>query len=66
MVLIVLLTSLFTCFQVKEQGPKGGEQSPYLAELLRLEEVAKQQGLGRWSKVSNIFCLQDLFFYYMR
>ncbi|GJN21179.1 hypothetical protein PR202_gb08635 [Eleusine coracana subsp. coracana] len=36
--------------RVKEQGPKGGEQSPYLAELLRLEEVAKQQGLGRWSK----------------
>ncbi|XP_062223212.1 ribonuclease TUDOR 1-like [Phragmites australis] len=36
--------------RVKEQGPKGGEQSPYLSELLRLEEVAKQQGLGRWSK----------------
>ncbi|KAL6634252.1 hypothetical protein ACP70R_026923 [Stipagrostis hirtigluma subsp. patula] len=36
--------------RVKEQGPKGGEQSPYLAELLRLEEVAKQQGVGRWSK----------------
>ncbi|KQJ97123.1 ribonuclease TUDOR 1 [Brachypodium distachyon] len=36
--------------RVKEQGPKGGEQSPYLAELQRLEEVAKQQGLGRWSK----------------
>ncbi|XP_047081605.1 ribonuclease TUDOR 1-like [Lolium rigidum] len=36
--------------RVKEQGPKGGEQSPYLAELQRLEEVAKQQDLGRWSK----------------
>ncbi|KAG8070849.1 hypothetical protein GUJ93_ZPchr0006g46436 [Zizania palustris] len=36
--------------RVKEQGPKGGEQSPYLTELLKLEEVAKQQGLGRWSK----------------
>ncbi|KAL5207587.1 hypothetical protein ABZP36_032022 [Zizania latifolia] len=36
--------------RVKEQGPKGGEQSQYLAELLRLEDVAKQQGLGRWSK----------------
>lgn len=36
--------------RVKEQGPKGGEQNPYLAELLRLEEVAKQQGVGRWSK----------------
>jgi hypothetical protein len=39
--------------QVKEQGPKGGEQNPYLTELLRLEEVAKQQGVGRWSKVSS-------------
>lgn len=39
--------------QVKEQGPKGGEQNPYLTELLRLEEVAKQQGVGRWSKVCN-------------
>jgi len=36
--------------RVKEQGPKGGEQNSYLAELLRLEEVAKQQGVGRWSK----------------
>ncbi|CAN6272855.1 unnamed protein product [Urochloa humidicola] len=36
--------------RVKEQGPKGGEQNPYLTELLRLEEVAKQQGVGRWSK----------------
>ncbi|KAG8058870.1 hypothetical protein GUJ93_ZPchr0002g25384 [Zizania palustris] len=36
--------------RVKEQGPKGGEQSQYLTELLRLEDVAKQQGLGRWSK----------------
>jgi len=43
--------------QVKEQGPKGGEQNPYLAELLRLEEVAKQQGVGRWSKVSNFSSL---------
>ena len=47
--------------QVKEQGPKGGEQSPYLAELLRLEEVAKQQGLGRWSKVSSFFSSDQLF-----
>lgn len=36
--------------RVKEQGSKGGEQNPYLAELQRLEEVAKQQGLGHWSK----------------
>lgn len=37
--------------QVKEQGSQKGEASPFLAELLRLEEQAKQQGLGRWSKV---------------
>lgn len=37
--------------QVKEQGAQKGEASPFLAELLRLEEQAKQQGLGRWSKV---------------
>ncbi|XP_073353655.1 ribonuclease TUDOR 1 [Aegilops tauschii subsp. strangulata] len=36
--------------RVKEQGPKGGEPLPNVSELLRLEEVAKQQGLGRWSK----------------
>jgi hypothetical protein len=46
--------------RVKEQGPKGGEPSPYLTELLRLEEVAKQQGLGRWSKVSKSFCFCPL------
>lgn len=38
--------------QVREQGQQKGEASPFLAELLRLEEQAKQQGLGRWSKVS--------------
>ncbi|KAJ4728918.1 Ribonuclease [Melia azedarach] len=37
--------------KVKEQGAQKGEASPFLAELLRLEEQAKQQGLGRWSKV---------------
>jgi len=37
--------------QVREQGQQKGEASPYLAELLRLEEQAKQDGLGRWSKV---------------
>uniref|UniRef100_R7W597 Nuclease domain-containing protein 1 n=1 Tax=Aegilops tauschii TaxID=37682 RepID=R7W597_AEGTA len=40
--------------RVKEQGPKGGEPLPNVSELLRLEEVAKQQGLGRWSKKVNI------------
>ncbi|KAL0905168.1 hypothetical protein M5K25_027353 [Dendrobium thyrsiflorum] len=37
--------------KVKEQGPQKGEASPALAELLHLEEQAKQQELGRWSKV---------------
>ncbi|KAH8486568.1 hypothetical protein H0E87_025540 [Populus deltoides] len=36
--------------KVREQGQQKGEASPFLAELLRLEEQAKQQGLGRWSK----------------
>ncbi|XP_057728758.1 ribonuclease TUDOR 1-like [Arachis stenosperma] len=37
--------------KVREQGQQKGEASPYLAELLQLEEQAKQEGLGRWSKV---------------
>ncbi|XP_027338494.1 ribonuclease TUDOR 1-like [Abrus precatorius] len=37
--------------KIREQGQQKGEVSPYLAELLRLEEQAKQEGLGRWSKV---------------
>ncbi|XP_029117522.1 ribonuclease TUDOR 1 isoform X2 [Elaeis guineensis] len=37
--------------KVREQGQQKGEASPFLAELLRLEEQAKLQGLGRWSKV---------------
>lgn len=43
--------------QVREQPnqPKQGQQkieaSPFIAELLQLEEQAKTQGLGRWSKV---------------
>lgn len=40
--------------QVREQGQQKGEVSPYLAELLRLEDQAKQQGLGRWSKVMTL------------
>uniref|UniRef100_A0A7N0RJ48 Ribonuclease n=1 Tax=Kalanchoe fedtschenkoi TaxID=63787 RepID=A0A7N0RJ48_KALFE len=35
--------------KVREQGQKG-EVSPHLAELLHLEEKAKQEGLGRWNK----------------
>ncbi|KAG4398243.1 hypothetical protein AAZX31_08G006600 [Glycine max] len=37
--------------KIREQGQQKGEASPYLAELLRLEEQAKQEGLGRWSKI---------------
>ncbi|KAE8670901.1 TUDOR-SN protein 1 isoform 2 [Hibiscus syriacus] len=37
--------------KVREQGQQKGEASPILAELLRHEEQAKQDGLGRWSKV---------------
>lgn len=36
--------------KVREQGQQKGEVSPYLAELIRLEEQAKTQGLGRWSR----------------
>ncbi|KHG06599.1 Snd1 [Gossypium arboreum] len=37
--------------KVRGQGQQKGEVSPYVAELLHLEEQAKQQGLGQWSKV---------------
>lgn len=36
--------------KVRDQGQQKGEASPFLGELLRLEEIAKQQGVGRWSK----------------
>ncbi|KAL3512036.1 hypothetical protein ACH5RR_024753 [Cinchona calisaya] len=36
--------------KVRELGQQKTEASPFLAELQRLEEQAKQQGLGRWSK----------------
>ncbi|GER45585.1 nuclease domain-containing protein [Striga asiatica] len=36
--------------KVREQGQQKGEASPFLTELLRLEEQAKQQGLGRWNR----------------
>lgn len=36
--------------KVREQGQQKGEASPFLQELLRLEDLAKQQGLGRWSR----------------
>ncbi|GMP89856.1 hypothetical protein CsSME_00041235 [Camellia sinensis var. sinensis] len=34
-----------------KQGQQKGDASPFLAELLYLEEQAKQQGLGRWTMV---------------
>ncbi|KAG2678373.1 hypothetical protein I3843_11G000400 [Carya illinoinensis] len=37
--------------KVREQGQQKGEASPFLTELRNLEDQAKQQGLGRWSKV---------------
>ena len=39
--------------QVKEgkQGPQKAEASPYIAELLRLQEQARTEGLGLHSKV---------------
>ncbi|KAL5724528.1 Translin-1 [Ranunculus cassubicifolius] len=37
--------------KVREQGQQKAEVSPFLAELQRLEEQAKTQGVGRWSKV---------------
>ncbi|CAI0547988.1 unnamed protein product [Linum tenue] len=36
--------------KVREQGSQKGDASPFIAELLRLEEQAKEQGLGKWSK----------------
>ncbi|PKA54817.1 hypothetical protein AXF42_Ash000652 [Apostasia shenzhenica] len=41
--------------KVKEQGPQKGEPSPALTELLHLEEQAKQQELGRWTKDPGVF-----------
>ncbi|KAL6992287.1 Ribonuclease TUDOR 2, partial [Sarracenia purpurea var. burkii] len=37
--------------KVREQGQQKGDASPFLAELQCLEEQAKQQGLGRWTRV---------------
>ncbi|CAI0449766.1 unnamed protein product [Linum tenue] len=36
--------------KVREQASQKGDASPFHAELLRLEEQAKEQGLGRWDK----------------
>lgn len=40
--------------KVKEQGRRKGDNNPYTTELLRLEEKAKDQGLGCWSKEHGI------------
>ncbi|CAG7896036.1 unnamed protein product [Brassica rapa] len=38
--------------KVREPGQQNKDKvSPYVAELLQVEEMAKQEGLGRWSKV---------------
>ncbi|CAK9163201.1 unnamed protein product [Ilex paraguariensis] len=36
--------------KVRDQGQRKGEVSPYLSELQQLEDQAKQQGLGLWSR----------------
>jgi staphylococcal nuclease domain-containing protein 1 len=42
--------------KVREPGQQNQDKvSPYIKELLQLEELAKQEGYGRWSKVGLIF-----------
>ncbi|XP_028056158.1 ribonuclease TUDOR 2-like isoform X2 [Camellia sinensis] len=53
----ITLSSLIAPRLVKEQGQQKGDASPFLAELLRLEEPAKQQGLGRWTRVVQMVWL---------
>ncbi|CAA0811227.1 TUDOR-SN protein 1 [Striga hermonthica] len=48
---VALLVVAAGWVKVREQGQQKGEASPFLTELLRLEEQAKQQGLGRWNRV---------------
>jgi len=48
---ILILKVIWLVDQVKQQRQKG-DTSPYVTELLRLEEIARDQGLGCWSKVS--------------
>ncbi|KAI8016139.1 Ribonuclease TUDOR 1 [Camellia lanceoleosa] len=40
--------------KVREQGQQKGDASLFLAELLRLEEQAKQQGLGRLANANGL------------
>lgn len=46
--------------EVRDQSQQKAEVSPFIAELLRLEEQAKQQGVGRWTKVSPISAFKFL------
>ncbi|MQL77969.1 hypothetical protein Taro_010395 [Colocasia esculenta] len=39
--------------KVREQGKQKGEASPFLEELKRLEEQAKEQSLGIWSQANT-------------
>ena len=44
--------------QVREPGQQNKDKvSPCISELLQLEELAKQEGLGRWSKVGVSFTI---------
>ncbi|KAG5223298.1 nuclease domain-containing protein [Salix suchowensis] len=45
--------------KVREQVQQKDEVSPFLDDLLRLEEQAKQEGLGRWSKKSTPSAIGD-------
>lgn len=56
-----LASDMFLWLQVRDQGQQKGEVSPFLAELLRLEEQAKQQGLGHWNRVCLNFFLHNQF-----
>lgn len=49
---IILIPNAILVDQVKAQGRLKDDNSPYTTELLRLEEKAKDQGSGCWSKVS--------------
>ncbi|THG18112.1 hypothetical protein TEA_001637 [Camellia sinensis var. sinensis] len=42
--------------KVGEQGQQKGDASPFLKELLRLEEQAIQQGLGHWTRAVQEIC----------
>lgn len=47
--------------QVREQGQQKGEPSDYVAVLKKSEELARSQGLGRWTMVLYICVFQKVF-----